>query len=50
MNENFYFNGELMPSGAQAWHWAGLLPLARKEMQEWDEGGDPCHVAISVLQ
>ncbi len=37
MNENFYFNGELMPSGAQAWHWAGLLPLARKEMQEWDE-------------
>jgi hypothetical protein len=24
--------------------------MTEEEVKEWDEGGDPCHVAISVLQ
>jgi hypothetical protein len=24
--------------------------MTEEERAEWDEGGDPCHVSISVLQ
>jgi hypothetical protein len=24
--------------------------MTEEELYEWNEGGDPCHVAISVLQ
>ena len=24
--------------------------MTKEEADEWEEGGDPCHVAISVLQ
>jgi hypothetical protein len=24
--------------------------MTEEERKEWDEGGDPCHVAISILE
>jgi hypothetical protein len=33
-----------------ATHDGGYDYMTEEERAEWDEGGDPCHVSISVLQ
>jgi hypothetical protein len=31
-------------------HDGGYDWMTEEEKEEWDAGGDPCHIAISVLQ